>query len=269
MTVWWAIPSARPIKEASECFNAWRRIGCKLAATRKDPVDRDRLVLDLCVSLPKYEGYYRHINLLAEEILERDPTCNIVVTGGDDCFPDPDKPASEVEEEFVEHFGGTLGVMQPTGGNPWSKGLIDGRRIQERIAWAPWLGRAWCRRAFMGKGPMPEFGWWHFFGDEACQRTAERLGLFWHRPDIKQEHYNWKVVGRGVRPEFLNEAQSRWDADKAAHAAWMAAGMPELRPAAGGWMTRRLHRERFGRRQLPPRASAVAAIAQADGSRHG
>lgn len=216
MSIWFAIPSARPIQEAKPCFDAWKAIGCKVAATRKDPADCQRLGLDLCVSLPKYLGWPTHCNLLAKQIVnEIDPECTIVAAGGDDCYPDPNFPAERVEREFIEHFGGTLGVMQPTGGEPWSAGIIDGRRVQERIAWAPWMGREWIKRAYMGAGPMwPEYH--HFYADEHLQLTAERLGLFWQRPDIAEEHLNWKANRQPptFRPPHLKEAATLWPHDK-------------------------------------------------------
>jgi len=218
--IWWATPSARPIEQARESFDSWRKIGCRLAATRKDPADGQRLGLDLCLSLSEYPGYYAANNLLAREVLRRDPECTIVAVGGDDVFADPGHMAADVEREFIEHFGSTLGVMQPVGdvpgSVPWSKGIIDGLPVQWRIAWAPWLGREWCRRAYMGAGPFhSEF--WHYFGDQHLQETAQRLGLFWQRADVHQDHRTWKTTGDGKRPMHLEKSQTLWDRDKAVY----------------------------------------------------
>lgn len=206
MSVWFATPSARPVDEAWACFSSWRSIGCKLAATRKDPDNR----LDMCISLPRYLGLYKHCNILAKRIMEVDPSFTIMVTGGDDIFADPAFTADQLEAEFIAHFGGTLGVMQPTG-LAWNNEVIDGRETQERIAWGPWLGREWCERAYMGKGP-----YWdepmHFFGDELLQLTAERLGLYWQRRDIMQEH---RQPQGASMPEFRLQANRWWDDDKA------------------------------------------------------
>jgi hypothetical protein len=224
LSVWFAIPSARPVDEARRCFNAWKNIGCYLAATRKDPEDGMRLNLDLCVSLPIYPGWPSAINHLAKEVLALDPDCAIVATGGDDCFPDPDFPAAQMEREFIKHFGGTLGVCQPTGGKPWSKGIIDGMRVQERLAWAPWLGREYCQRGYGGIGPFwPDYG--HFHADEELFNTAQMLGIWWARPEVREEHMNWKVV-TNERPTFLDRAQQGWDHDQAMFRARKAAGFP-------------------------------------------
>lgn len=216
--IWWCTPSARPIEQAKPSFDSFRAIGCKLAATRKDPADCERLGLDLCLTLPIYPGYYAANNLLAREILKRDPECTIVACGGDDVFADPNHLAVDVEREFIEHFGGTLGVMQPVGevpgSVPWSMGIINGLPVQKRIAWAPWLGREWCERAYMGTGPF-HGECWHYFGDEFLQLTAQRLGLFWQRDDIHQDHRTWKIEGE--RPRHLFKAYDLWDRDKAAY----------------------------------------------------
>jgi len=231
MSVYFAIPSARPIDEARPCFDAWKSIGCKVAATRKDPTDHRKLGLDLGLSLPVYQGWPTHVNLLAKAVLECDPTCNIVVSGGDDCWPDPDWPAERVEAEFIEHFGGTLGVMQPVGDVPgtvpWSKAVIDGLRVQWRIAWAPWMGREWCQRAYGGRGPM--WGeYFHMFADADLQVVAKKLGLFHQRPDIHQDHRTWKQNGtrKEQRPEHLIKANELWDRDKGIYFAREAADFP-------------------------------------------
>lgn len=209
MTIWFATPSARPIAEAQACFDAWMKIGCEVAASRDNPSDCDLLQLDCCVPISRYRGYYREANELARWVLKTRPTCNIIVTGGDDIFPDPTFSADRLEAEFIEYFGGTLGVMQPTG-LAWNNEIINGRETQERIAWGPWLGREWCERAYMGKGPYWDAPY-HFFADELLQLTAERLGLFWQRRDIMQEHR--QTYGGGLMHEFRRKANERWDAD--------------------------------------------------------
>jgi hypothetical protein len=147
------------------------------------------------------------------------------VTGGDDVFPDPRKRAEEIEAEFIEHFHGTLGVMQPVGGKPWSPKLdAGGRNVVQRCAWSPWLGREWCKRSFGGQGPeWSEF--WHYQGDAYLQIVAERLGLFWQRWDLSQEHENWKVVQRH-RPDFLQRAKVKNDDDVVLMAKLIANGLP-------------------------------------------
>lgn len=185
-------------------------MGYAVAVTRKEP----DLAVDMMLNLPRYLGLWATTNLLTREVLERDPECVVVVTGGDDVFPDGSKPADEIAAEFVDHFRGTLGVMQPTGGRPWSKGLDQrGRSVVERCAWSPWMGREWCHRAYRGLGPTWE-GFWHYFGDAFLQLTAERLDLFWQRRDVCQEHLTWKTHEGGVRPMHLLRANDTWKRDK-------------------------------------------------------
>lgn len=227
MSVWYAIPSARPLAEAQACFEAWAAIGCRTAAVRDDPRDAHWLKVDLCVALPKYPGWAGSINHLAKQILELDPGCAVVATGGDDVWPDAEFPAERMERELVDHFGGTLGVIQPIGGEPWTREVIDGRNVMERIAWAPWLGRAWCERGYGGRGPMwPEY--WHMFADQDLWTVARLLDLYWERRDVKQEHRCWKMAGyRTDRPAFLEHADAAWHSDKAIYMARKAADFPD------------------------------------------
>jgi hypothetical protein len=162
-----------------------------------------------------YPGYGLSINRLSRLVLDLDPSCDWIVTGGDDTLPDPNHTADEIAAQCSMHFysaiecayppsrpswseipipspGGsgkdapswkrwsTFGVMQPTG-DRFAGGCI------ERIAGSPWLGREYCLRANQGKGPFwPEFT--HMFGDEALKRTAEKLGVYWARPDLTHFH---------------------------------------------------------------------------------
>ena len=213
--VWYAVPSARPVKDAQACFDAWMDMGYAAAATRKRP----DLELHLILSLPEYPGLWVATNYLAKQILETDLEAEIIVTGGDDVWPDTTKRADEIADEFVEHFGGMLGVMQPT------KDLPPGHA---GLAWSPWLGRAWCERAFEGRGAT-EPAFWHYYGDLYLADAARRHGVFWERPDLKHEHRNWKELGV-KRPPHLTGAKEMWQADKDLYDKLKAAGMP------GSWV---------------------------------
>lgn len=209
--VWYAVPSARPAADAQACFDAWRRMGYAVAATRKEPdLDLDRL---LC--LPKYPGLWCATNHLARVILEDDPECEVVVTGGDDVFPDPSKRAEEIADEFAAYFNGTLGVMQPVKDQPNGHG---GR------AWSPWLGREWCERAFEGRGAT-EPAFWHYFGDAYLYDVTHLLGRLWARNDVKHRHLNWKEL-RVARPAHLAKSKDMWQADHDLYHQLRAAGYP-------------------------------------------
>jgi hypothetical protein len=150
--------------------------------------------VDKIIVPPRYPGWAASVNLLAKLVLEDDPECQVIVTGGDDTFPAPDS-AAILEQQFVHHFAGTLGVMQPDGDLDFSPNAA-------RIAWSPWLGRAWCLRANEGRGPLwPEYR--HGWADLELREVATQLRRFWARPDLRQEHRYWKQQQPKVRPAHL------------------------------------------------------------------
>ena len=176
--VYHAIASARPVAQAQECFSAWRDMGYGTASIR----DRADLDLDILLVLPEWPGLWAATNTLAAHVLDHDPECQIIVAAGDDVWPDRSKRADEIADEFVEHFHGTLGVMQPVGVK------LPGH---DRLCWSPWLGREWCSRAFCGTGAdgassfsttmaMPTCTWWlrgwGCCGSAAISRTITGIG---------------------------------------------------------------------------------------------
>ncbi len=202
MSVWFCIPSARPIEQVESVLEKWRERGYKVALWRDevvlagDPIPFKETA-DL-VYFGAYEGYAEAVNFLASKVLHEDASCDWIVTGGDDTLPDPNHTASQIAVECSYYFGSqltdgmyiyspktsTFGVMQPTG-DRFAGGSID------RIAGSPWLGREWCLRANGGRGPFwPEFT--HMFGDECLKRTAEKLGVYWSRPDLTHFHKHFQ-----------------------------------------------------------------------------
>jgi hypothetical protein len=223
-TVWYAIPSARPPTEAGKCLRKWKEMGYKIALFRD--IGAPRIITDFCIHA-EYPGYARAVNALAAAILRVDPDCEWIVTGGDDVFPEMHKPPAEIAAECGEHFGGTLGVMQPTG----DRHMVDreGKCAAERACISPWLGRAWCERAYGGRGPLwPDYRW--EFVDEDLHEVALKLGLLWHRPDLTHYH-EWWGRGGGEVPEHIQRNQ-HWSAEgRTIFEARKAAGFPgsELR----------------------------------------
>ena len=222
MSVWFAIPSARPVAEAQACIDAWRAKGYRVAIWRDtgaEPVECDLLMSG------EYAGYAKTVNLLAKTILAEDPAAEWIVTGGDDTLPDG-RPASEIAAECSAHFSGTFGVMQPTG-DRWADGSID------RIAGSPWLGREFCERAYQGNGPLwGEFT--HMFVDEHLQAVAVTLGLFWQRRDVTHYHNHYLRVQEGVNwsagvPAHLTQwsSQQHWNESKAIFERLQAGGFAE------------------------------------------
>jgi len=205
MATWYAIPSKRAAAEVAAVVAAWQQRGYRVALWRDtgdDPVACDMLLTG------QYPGYARAVNALCAEILQRDAECQWIVTGGDDIQPDPTRMADEISIECSAHFGGTFGVMQPTGDrwgerpelgctHPMHSAYID------RICGSPFMGREWCERANGGRGPLwPDF--YHMFVDQFLQESAKRQNALWQRRDLTHLHQHWmRESGHGPCPDFL------------------------------------------------------------------
>ena len=247
MSVWLTIPSARPHEEAQACIDKWRAMGYRVAIQRDTgayPVDCDYLVMK------PWEGYAKACNGLIKDVMEFDDSAQWFVLGGDDTDPDPNKRADEIADELRQYFWTmkpkeckccferpiyTFGVMQPTG-DRYAGGSID------RIAGSPWIGREFCERAYGGNGPL-----WHeyrhFFEDQELQDVAEKLGVYWQRPDLTHLHHHFMRASDDINaqavqkpiPPHLIEANSpaHWNKFKALYESRKAAGFPghEVREA--------------------------------------
>lgn len=248
MSVWFAIPSARPSYEATKCLEAWRALGykiaiwvdacCQLDWAHDRPYDRIQ-----CRAT--YPGYAHAVNSLVKEILENEPAAEWIVTGGDDTLPDPKRRANEIAAECSDHFEKlwmpeaegyslrpTFGVMQPTG-DRFAGGHID------RICGSPWMGREFCLRVNAGQGPLwSEYT--HMFVDEELQHVATKLGVLWQRRDLVHLHRHFTRVSDALdsnaaprqAPEFLREANSpaHWAKYDALFKSRRAAGFPGHEP---------------------------------------
>jgi hypothetical protein len=201
MKAWFCIPSARPATEANQVLGRWRERGYGVALWLDSEAAARECNFRL-VGLGQYPGYAAAVNLLAKEVLAMDPECEWIVAGGDDTEPDDLRSPEQIAGECREHFGGTFGVMQPTG-DRWADGSID------RIAGSPWMGREWCMRANGGQGPLwPEFT--HMFVDECLQQTAIRCGAFWQRRDVVHFHRHYLREGDGVKGRPAPAHLRRW-----------------------------------------------------------
>lgn len=192
MKAWLCIPSARPAAEANTVLSKWREKGYGIALWRDagdGAVFTGIPICDLYLE-GKYPGYANAVNAIARKVLEIDPECRWIVDGGDDTEPDATRDPGTIAEECEKHFGGTFGVMQPTG-DRWAGGSID------RIAGSAWMGREWCERANGGAGPLwHEFT--HMFVDDCLQGTATRCGVFWQRRDLSHVHRHFMRSGDEV-----------------------------------------------------------------------
>ena len=199
--------------------------------------------LDILIIGTEYQGYAKTTNRLIWDVMQR-PDTRFAVIGGDDVFPDVTKRADEIAQECEQWYGTltrevdfpgdfpgpTFGVMQPTG-DRW--GDKQGPYI-ERVAGSAWIGREFALRAYGGNGPLwPEYQ--HMYADEELQLVAQKLGVFWQRPDLTQIHQHWgrpregETMGLSERmPDFLKEANSgaHWKKYRAIFEARKAAGFP-------------------------------------------
>jgi hypothetical protein len=220
MSVWLTIPSARPPAEAEPILAKWRQQGYRIALWRDG--QEAWSFPDFCYQSEIYPGYAKAVNFLVSVVMERDPSCEWFVTGGDDVEPDMNHSAQEIAAQCSGYFyQSTFGVMQPTG-DRFDGGCID------RICGSPWMGREWCRRINQGRGPLwPEYT--HMFVDEELQNVAIKYGVLWQRPDLIHLHHHFMrastdlhsravAVSEGgkilygarqlPRPAFLDEANS-------------------------------------------------------------
>jgi hypothetical protein len=202
MRIVYAIPTANP-DNAKKCFEAWKDMGYETFALFNNmPVNEAKHVeVDNFTYGTFYMGWGRSINAMCRDPRIKD--ADFVVSGGDDMYPDPDHTAQEIGEQLLDHFGGTLGVMQPHG-DDWA-GTV-------RICGSPWLGKEFRENMNNGIGPMwPEY--YHFYADEELYETSKLLGLLWCRDDLSQRHEHWSR-NREARPKYLERAKCMESGDK-------------------------------------------------------
>jgi hypothetical protein len=187
MSVWFCIPSARPRAEAQPVLDCWRQMGYRIALLRQG----ETIDADLVIETHHYYGWARSINTLSRLVFHADRDAHWIVSGGDDTEPDAVHGAEEIAHQCTVHFGGTFGVMQPTG-DRWADGSID------RICGSPWLGRDFCTRMYGGNGPMYD-GYRHMCADDELQQVAQLLGVLWQRRDLTHLHRHYfRTASDGV-----------------------------------------------------------------------
>lgn len=232
MSTWVCVPSKRPLDQLLPWMSMWRERGYKIAIQR-DPEDPLPSGADLMIHA-KYRGYAIATNVLIRMVLQKDPTCDWVVAGGDDVQPDPTRLADVIANECNLRFKGTFGVMQPTG-DTWGDRMGP---YAERVCGSPWIGREFAQRVNQGDGPLWA-GYPHMGVDEELQHVAQLLGVLWQRNDLTHYHQHWgrpkpgeKMGHQANMPEFLKEAnsQAHWDAYKELFNARLAGGFPGHEP---------------------------------------
>jgi hypothetical protein len=208
VSVWYAIPSARPANKAQPVLDQWRRMGYRVAVQRD--LGAPCLNADYCVHRV-YQFYGESVNYLCRLIVESDPDALAVVTGGDDIYPDPGANPAQVAAKLVQRTGGTLWVMQPTG-DRWPVDQFGVASV-EKVCVSPWLGREWILRAYRGQGPYPKC-YYHYFADEELFEVARNLSCLILEPTLCQYHAHWMRHGE-QRPTHLEQAGALWQRDQA------------------------------------------------------
>src|SRR5262249_8122725 len=97
MSIWYAIPSARPVEEVAVRLIQWERKGYKLWLLRDSPKDESAFKAECSLGdalgaqitfAPQYPGYAAAVNQLCKQVMDHDPEAEWIVTGGDDISPD-------------------------------------------------------------------------------------------------------------------------------------------------------------------------------------
>lgn len=221
MEVWYAIPSANAAN-CAKTLPEWRARGYRIALLQ-DQNNRFEAVADLIVApFERYRGYGASINHLIRNVVPR--SVSIIVTGGDDMYPDMARTAAEIAEEFLQRFPDTFGIMQPVGDRFGSTDSICG---------SPWIGRAFAQRAYAGSGPYCA-EYFQLYEDQELHDVALRLGVLWKRPDLCQLHEHWEREkgSKAPAPEYLKASLARGAESRAIFERRRAADFPGHEPLA-------------------------------------
>lgn len=188
-----AIPVAPgDIDKASTTFTAWRDMGYETAALvygDSEPINCNHIL-----RVPEYRGWAWAVNRLCE--FRRD--AEWIVTGGSDIAPDSKVRANEIAAGCVERFGGSFGILQPSGD-------AYGALSDKSAAVSPWIGRWFRESTYGGRGPMWE-AYGHYFADTELSNVAEMLGAMWWNDDLNQFHDHYLRHGKPL-PEHLEKWQ--------------------------------------------------------------
>lgn len=233
MSVWVTVPSKRSVDQVKPWMKAWKDQGYKVALWRED--DEFSNAADLHIIGGEYPGYAQATNTLIRCAIE-DYGAHWCVIGGDDVWPDTTKRADEIAQECEEHFGGTLGICQPTadrwGESPQSIDQYGPEHAAyiDRIAGSAWIGREAALRLYGGNGPLWS-GYPHMFSDQELCEVAEKLGIYWRRRELCHLHKHWSREPGKTRedcPEFLREVagQDHWNKYKAIYEERARLGFP-------------------------------------------
>lgn len=201
--VWYAIPSAN-LEALVGSLPRWYEHGYKIAILIDKYTEADliksgiREMIHMLIIKSKYEGHSSSVNELCFRILAQYPQTNVIVTAGDDMFPDTFKNAQQCQELFMGAFPSTFGVLQPIG---------DRFGNVHHICGSPFMGRSFIKRINQGTGPFWH-EYYHFYNDQEMHDVCERLGILWKCQTLEHYHDHWSRK-KQQRPSYLDEAQRR------------------------------------------------------------
>ena len=184
------------VEEANRTAEEWKVRGYETAILVETGIEMPKNI-DSCINEPEWKGFPNAANQLCQAF---GSLYDVIVIGGNDLFPDLDKDAHTLETEFKQHFGGTFGLMHPTGDR---YGLID------EAAVCPWIGAEYIDRM---PGPYCE-EYYHYFCDGELQDVAVLNGTFWQREDVSQYHAHWSRL-LSPRPQHLMKAKDHHPEDQ-------------------------------------------------------
>ena len=180
--VWLTLPSAN-ILMAKKTFPLWKNLGYKIAVVCPDKdkgfYTENTHLLFTESEIGGYSGWPKSVNYLSKQLKDVD----IIIAAGDDMFPDPNFSAEELRKQFIDHFLGTYGVMQPNADKFGSNACST----CEQICGSAWIGKDFRNTVNGGRGPLWE-EYWHMYADTELYQVALKHNCLWVREDLTQYH---------------------------------------------------------------------------------
>jgi hypothetical protein len=216
LAVWYAIPSANPSR-AQTCLAKWKAQGYKTAVMLD--AGQPTIAADWCNHIDPYPGYFSTVNQMCRILFEAG--ADIVVTGGDDMYPDQKQNAQVLGRLFFKEFPDGYGVMQPVGdiGIPGT----------DKICGSPWIGKAFWERTYGGEGPF-----WHgynsYYGDEEMFNVAKQLECLFQPKQVTQYHDHFSRPGGLPKQSYQQRNERYWKQDQQLFFQRKAAGFPQAMP---------------------------------------
>lgn len=205
LDVWVLIPTAQKAHVPAQ-LEKWSNQGYRIGLFVDPGPLLDNLPVSMMIMAP-YPGVWRAWNTLSKAAFAQG--ADVVCLAGDDMDPDPILNAQALAEQYLAHFPGGGGVMQPCGDPQGDK--IGGWSNAGRICGSPWFGRGWNTFAYRGLGPV-NGDYVAFYADEELKIIAEKMNLLWMRPDVTQYHRHWSWRHLPKQP-YHDRNQKFWDVD--------------------------------------------------------